>query len=98
MACCKPVSYLDVSPGIATMGRKDANSTHSAPVDTYRKQIGKHDYNKEKRKLKAAKAAADLKKSSSPVKDTVMVLITGLLLIGGLYVGLYWYLNKELPR
>lgn len=25
------------------MGRKDANNTHSAPVDTYRKQIGEQD-------------------------------------------------------
>lgn len=77
------------------MGRKDAAGTHGSPVDIYRKQIGKQDYKKAKKSLKSSKAAHDLKKSSSPVKDTVLILFTGLCFVVGLYFGLYWYLNKE---
>ncbi|KAL4234918.1 hypothetical protein ACF0H5_006559 [Mactra antiquata] len=79
------------------MGRKDANGMQSAPVEQYRKQIGKHDYKKSKKKLQSIKDARDLKKSSSPVKDTILIVITGLCVVMGLYFLLYWYLEKDLP-
>ncbi|XP_053401947.1 triple QxxK/R motif-containing protein-like [Mercenaria mercenaria] len=77
------------------MGRKDAAGIHGSPVDQYRKQIGKQDYKKAKKSLKSTKAAHDLKKSSTPVKDTVLIVLTGLCAVVGLYFILYWYLNKE---
>ncbi|XP_034561200.1 triple QxxK/R motif-containing protein isoform X2 [Notolabrus celidotus] len=49
------------------MGKKDASATN-APVDQYRKQIGKQDYKKTKSVLKATRLKAEAKKSSSGFK------------------------------
>lgn len=77
------------------MGKKDAAGLRSAPVDQYRKQIGKQDWKKSKREIKSSKVQADKKKTATPVKDTLMILMAGLMVIVGSYLLLYWYLNKE---
>ncbi|XP_060554011.1 triple QxxK/R motif-containing protein-like isoform X2 [Ruditapes philippinarum] len=79
------------------MGKKDASGIHGTQVDQYRKQIGKQDYKKAKKSLKASKAAHDLKKSSTPVKDTILIVLTGLCAVVALYLTLYWYLNNKEP-
>uniref|UniRef100_A0A8K9X983 Triple QxxK/R motif-containing protein n=1 Tax=Oncorhynchus mykiss TaxID=8022 RepID=A0A8K9X983_ONCMY len=49
------------------MGRKDACAT-MAPVDQYRKQIGKQDYKKTKSALKLTKLKAEAKKSAPGIR------------------------------
>uniref|UniRef100_A0A8C7DLG7 Triple QxxK/R motif-containing protein n=1 Tax=Oncorhynchus kisutch TaxID=8019 RepID=A0A8C7DLG7_ONCKI len=49
------------------MGRKDACAA-MAPVDQYRKQIGKQDYKKTKSALKLTKLKAEAKKSAPGIR------------------------------
>ncbi|XP_056378305.1 triple QxxK/R motif-containing protein isoform X1 [Hyla sarda] len=49
------------------MGRKDASAT-KAPVEQYRKQIGRQDYKKNKPVLKATRLKAEAKKTAIGIK------------------------------
>ncbi|KAK3601617.1 hypothetical protein CHS0354_038164 [Potamilus streckersoni] len=77
------------------MGKKDATGVRSTPVEQYRKQIGKQDWKKSKKEVKASKSHAQIKKTASGMQDVLLIVGTCLTLVIGLYFMMYWYLNKE---
>ncbi|XP_034561198.1 triple QxxK/R motif-containing protein isoform X1 [Notolabrus celidotus] len=77
------------------MGKKDASATN-APVDQYRKQIGKQDYKKTKSVLKATRLKAEAKKSSSGFKDAFLVIAAILFFVLCIYAFFYLNLSTEI--
>ncbi|XP_067651967.1 triple QxxK/R motif-containing protein-like [Haliotis asinina] len=77
------------------MGRKDASGTsaHLPPVDHYRKQIGKQDVKKGKKDAKTKKRQTDQKRSAMTIQEIVLVTGSGLAMLIGLYMLLFWYLG-----
>ncbi|KAL0961718.1 hypothetical protein UPYG_G00330780 [Umbra pygmaea] len=76
--------------GETKMGRKDASAI-VAPVDQYRKQIGKQDYKKTKTALKLERLKAEAKKTGPGIKDALLVV--GAILAFVLCVYAFFYLN-----
>ncbi|KAM3928030.1 triple QxxK/R motif-containing protein [Leptodactylus fuscus] len=72
------------------MGRKDASAT-KAPVDQYRKQIGRQDYKKNKPVLKATRLKAEAKKTAIGIKEVLLVAVAILVLLLAFYA--LFYLN-----
>ncbi|XP_064835534.1 triple QxxK/R motif-containing protein [Oncorhynchus masou masou] len=77
------------------MGRKDACAT-MAPVDQYRKQIGKQDYKKTKSALKLTKLRAEAKKSAPGIRDALLVILAILVFMLCAYAFFYLNLSTEL--
>ncbi|XP_036827200.1 triple QxxK/R motif-containing protein isoform X2 [Oncorhynchus mykiss] len=77
------------------MGRKDACAT-MAPVDQYRKQIGKQDYKKTKSALKLTKLKAEAKKSAPGIRDAFLVVLAILVFMLCVYAFFYLNLSTEL--
>ncbi|XP_076470173.1 triple QxxK/R motif-containing protein-like [Babylonia areolata] len=77
------------------MARKDATGVQT-PTDQYRKQIGKQDWKKSKKDIKAQKRAADQQTQPGSV-GVLLVIITFLGAMGMLYALLVWYLNQSPP-
>ncbi|KAL5021414.1 hypothetical protein ScPMuIL_000569 [Solemya velum] len=77
------------------MGKKDATGNRSAPVEQYRKQIGKQDWKKSKQRVKSSKHRADEESFLWGVKEVAMVLAAIFSMIAGTYFFLYWQLNKQ---
>lgn len=73
------------------MTRKDA-AGFQTPVDQYRKQIGKQDWKKSKKDIKAQKRAAD-QQSQLGITGMLLTVTALLVLLGGVYGFLYWYLS-----
>ncbi|XP_063780168.1 triple QxxK/R motif-containing protein [Pseudophryne corroboree] len=74
------------------MGRKDA-STMRAPVDQYRKQIGRQDYKKNKPVLRATRLKAEAKKAAIGIKEVLLVVVAILVLLLACYA--FFYLNMS---
>ncbi|KAK7115201.1 triple QxxK/R motif-containing protein-like [Littorina saxatilis] len=74
------------------MTRKDAAATGNTPMEQHRKQIGKQDWKKSKKDVKARKRAAD-EQSELGIMGVLGVLAVLLALLGGLYGFLYWYIG-----
>ncbi|XP_056378308.1 triple QxxK/R motif-containing protein isoform X2 [Hyla sarda] len=72
------------------MGRKDASAT-KAPVEQYRKQIGRQDYKKNKPVLKATRLKAEAKKTAIGIKEVFLVAVAILVLMLAFYA--LFYLN-----
>ncbi|XP_055749192.1 triple QxxK/R motif-containing protein [Salvelinus fontinalis] len=77
------------------MGRKDASAT-MAPVDQYRKQIGKQDYKKTKSDLKLTRLRAEAKKSAPGIRDAFLVVLAILVFMLCVYAFFYLNLSTEL--
>ncbi|XP_020331106.2 triple QxxK/R motif-containing protein [Oncorhynchus kisutch] len=77
------------------MGRKDACAA-MAPVDQYRKQIGKQDYKKTKSALKLTKLKAEAKKSAPGIRDAFLVILAILVFMLCVYAFFYLNLSTEL--
>ncbi|XP_029592052.1 triple QxxK/R motif-containing protein [Salmo trutta] len=77
------------------MGRKDACSA-MAPVDQYRKQIGKQDYKKTKSALKMTRLKAEAKKSGPGIRDAFLVILAVLVFMLCVYAFFYLNLSTEL--
>lgn len=77
------------------MGKKDACAAR-APVDQYRKQIGKQDYKKTKSALKATRLHAEARRSAPGVKDILLVLVAILFFLLCVYAFFYLNLSTEL--
>ncbi|KAK7498944.1 hypothetical protein BaRGS_00009753 [Batillaria attramentaria] len=77
------------------MTRKDAAGHQMTPTDQYRKQIGKQDWKKSKKEVKAQKKRADQKQSAMGAKEMVLVAAALCALVGGLYMLLFWYLGER---
>ncbi|KAM9414863.1 triple QxxK/R motif-containing protein isoform 1-T3 [Salvelinus alpinus] len=77
------------------MGRKDASAT-MAPVDQYRKQIGKQDYKKTKSDLKLTRLRAEAKKSAPGIRDAFLVILAILVFMLCVYAFFYLNLSTEL--
>ncbi|XP_021415420.2 triple QxxK/R motif-containing protein isoform X1 [Oncorhynchus mykiss] len=80
---------------LVRMGRKDACAT-MAPVDQYRKQIGKQDYKKTKSALKLTKLKAEAKKSAPGIRDAFLVVLAILVFMLCVYAFFYLNLSTEL--
>lgn len=76
------------------MGRKELGN-RGPVLDTYRKRIGKQDYKKSKDAVKDLKAAAEARKSSTGLKDIVLVAIAFSAVLAFLYVVFYMSLTTE---
>ncbi|XP_078741457.1 triple QxxK/R motif-containing protein [Lampetra fluviatilis] len=76
------------------MGKKEASSLR-APVEQYRKQIGKHDYKKSKTLMKETKMKATQRKSSSHAQDMMVMVFTGATILMVLYALLYYTIFSE---
>ncbi|GAB1601886.1 triple QxxK/R motif-containing protein-like [Argonauta hians] len=75
------------------MGKKDAsNSSNLSTGEQHRKQIGKENLKKAKKDNKDVKKKADLKKSSMPISDVILVVFSILVIVAAVYLFLYWYL------
>ncbi|XP_010863089.1 triple QxxK/R motif-containing protein [Esox lucius] len=77
------------------MGRKDASAV-VAPVDQYRKQIGKQDYKKTKSALKLERLKAEAKKSAPGIRDAFLVVVAILVFVLCVYAFFYLNLTTEL--
>ncbi|XP_034016859.1 triple QxxK/R motif-containing protein [Thalassophryne amazonica] len=77
------------------MGKKDASAVTS-PVDQYRKQIGKQDYKKTKSALRATRLKAEVKKSSSGLRDAFLVIVAILFFVLCIYAFFYLNLSTEI--
>ncbi|XP_013998749.2 triple QxxK/R motif-containing protein [Salmo salar] len=77
------------------MGRKDA-CVAMAPVDQYRKQIGKQDYKKTKSALKMTRLKAEAKKSGPGIRDAFLVILAVLVFMLCVYAFFYLNLSTEL--
>ncbi|XP_060073251.1 triple QxxK/R motif-containing protein-like [Ylistrum balloti] len=76
------------------MGKKDTQANRGAPVDMYRKQIGKQDYKKSKSEVKKSKDRAGKLQSALGIKDVVLMLTGFLLVIVAVYMILYVSLDR----
>ncbi|XP_041740096.1 triple QxxK/R motif-containing protein isoform X2 [Coregonus clupeaformis] len=79
--------------GEGRMGKKDAAR---APVEEYRKQIGKQDYKKTKSALKLMRLKAEAKKSAPGIRDVFLVVLAILVLVLCVYAFFYLNLSTEL--
>ncbi|XP_078689129.1 triple QxxK/R motif-containing protein-like [Branchiostoma floridae x Branchiostoma belcheri] len=78
------------------MGRKEvSNATLS--VDQYRKKIGKQDWKKSKKDVKATKQLKDMKESAMGVKDVALIVTAFAAMLAAIYIFLYMYLDKQPP-
>lgn len=77
------------------MGKKDTQANRGAPVDLYRKRIGKHDYKKSKDDVKKSKDRAGKLQSAMGIKEVVLLLSGFLLVIVAVYVVLYISLDHD---
>ncbi|XP_072014150.1 triple QxxK/R motif-containing protein-like [Amphiura filiformis] len=68
------------------MGKKDAQSRGQQPVDHYRKTIGKHEYKRNKKDVRKMKTDADIRKSSTTLRDTLLMLFALLAVLCLIYV------------
>ncbi|KAL8564635.1 hypothetical protein ACOMHN_032191 [Nucella lapillus] len=75
------------------MARKDATSVQS-PTEQYRKQIGKQDWKKSKKDLKAQKRVAD-QQTQMGIGGVLLVVVAFIGAMGGLYGLLVWYLQPS---
>ncbi|XP_068093743.1 triple QxxK/R motif-containing protein [Hyperolius riggenbachi] len=75
------------------MGKKDASAT-KAPVDQYRKQIGRQDYKKNKPVLKATRLKAEAKKTAIGIKEVFLVAVALLVLLLAFYAFFYLKLTE----
>ncbi|XP_078543173.1 triple QxxK/R motif-containing protein isoform X1 [Lissotriton helveticus] len=76
------------------MGRKDV-STARAPVEQYRKQIGKQDYKKSKPALRATRLKAEAKKTAIGIKEVALALLALLLILVVVYAVFYLNMTSE---
>ena len=58
------------------MGKKDAQRAQMTPVDQYRKNIGKHDYKRNKKDVRKMKSEAEIRKSSTTLRVSAVHIIT----------------------
>ena len=77
------------------MGKKDSTGLKAAPVDQYRKQIGKQDYKKSKKEVKSQKQRAEKKNSAIGIQEVVLILISFLSLMAAVYMFLFWQLSGK---
>lgn len=79
-------------------GHKDTTTKKAAPVEQYRKQIGRQDSKKGKKEMKELRKAADAKKSAMGVSDVMLMVGTFLAVLTAIYGMLYLYLQKDTPE
>lgn len=80
------------------MGKRDASAR--APIDQYRKQIGKEQLRRDRKSLRETKERADLKKSGgdSPLRGASFGLVLSfifLALLAAAYILVYYYLRYQ---
>ncbi|XP_069477449.1 triple QxxK/R motif-containing protein [Ambystoma mexicanum] len=76
------------------MGRKDT-STSRAPIEQYRKQIGKQDYKKSKPALRATRLKAEAKQTAIGIKEVALALLAILLILVVAYSIFYFNMTNE---
>ncbi|XP_005105820.1 triple QxxK/R motif-containing protein [Aplysia californica] len=74
------------------MGKRDSSAQHCAPVDQYRKQIGKQDWKKSRKDVKLMKNRSE-QDSQSTAQQIVLMLGVAIAVLSSLYVLLFWYLG-----
>jgi len=75
------------------MGRKDANSAPSLPIDSYRKQIGRYEEKKDRKgPTKRQRAMKDARSSAVPIKEIILLIVTIFGLVACFYVLFYVYM------
>ncbi|XP_063693489.1 triple QxxK/R motif-containing protein-like [Bolinopsis microptera] len=82
------------------MGRQDSSKgmqahkpprKSQAPMDMYRKQLGKKEFTgKSKKDSQVSKNKADAKKSALGIKDVILILTCGVALLAIVYMLLYF--------
>lgn len=80
------------------MGRARKDSFNQPPIETYRKNIGKHDYKKSKSELKESKKRAQSKKTKSKTYREIATILGGLaaVVFAG-YALSYLLLTENIP-
>ncbi|CAH1270276.1 triple QxxK/R motif-containing protein-like [Branchiostoma lanceolatum] len=76
------------------MGRKEVSSG-TLNVDQYRKKIGKQDWKKAKKDVKATKQQKDMKESAMGIKDVALIVTAFAFMLGVIYIFLYMYLDQQ---
>ncbi|XP_036366775.1 triple QxxK/R motif-containing protein isoform X1 [Octopus sinensis] len=86
---------LEIALVAKNMAKKDSQASHVSAGEQHRKQIGKENFKKAKKDNKEVKKKSDLKKSSMPITDVILVVFSILVIIAAVYLFLFWYLSQE---
>merc|ERR1712083_445561 len=79
-----------------SVGKSGREGQYSPPIDLYRRQIAKQDNKKERKHLKEVKHHAESKSwTPKATKDVVIVLLTFLVALMGIYAILYYSMGKK---
>ncbi|XP_002126386.2 triple QxxK/R motif-containing protein [Ciona intestinalis] len=76
------------------MAKKD-NLNRGSNVETYRKRIGKQEYQRNKVAVKSVKDTADAKQSAIGIQEVLLVLLAIFVLLASLYLMFFLSLTKE---
>nr|XP_002126386.1 triple QxxK/R motif-containing protein [Ciona intestinalis] len=76
------------------MAKKD-NLNRGSNVETYRKRIGKQEYQRNKVAVKSVKDAADAKQSAIGIQEVLLVLLAIFVLLASIYLMFFLSFTKE---